>query len=117
MQSICILFFFIISVYYLDSVKGLSLTEAAAFSSETVSMARVVKEQRGQRKPREISIETYTNRLSESESLGVLPKNSSREHTPLEEQTLCDGLGEINFFSGNPFVECTKGILHFYKSK
>lgn len=81
-------------------------------------MARVVKEQRGQRKPREISIETYTNRLSESESLGVLPKSSSREQTPLEEkQALCDGVGEINFFSGNPFVECTKGILHFYKSK
>lgn len=29
---------------------------------------------------------------------------------------MVDDLGEINFFSGNPFVEVTKGILHFYKS-
>lgn len=80
-------------------------------------MARVVKEQRGQRKPRDIKIETYTNRFVETESCGVLPKNS-RENTPQDEQTptVTDSIGEINFFLGNPFVEVTKGLLHFYKS-
>lgn len=104
-------------LFYVET-KSITSSEAAAINSETVSMARVVKEQRGQRKPREIKIETYTNRFSESENLGVLPKNS-RENTPQEEQVphTPDSVGEINFFLGNPFVEVTKGILHFYKSK
>jgi BRCA1-associated protein len=46
-----------------------------------------------------------------------LPK-PSREQTPLDEvQTIPEIPGEINFFSGNPFVEVTKGILHLYKKK
>lgn len=103
---------------FLLETKSITSSEAAAINSENISMARVVKEQRGQRKPREIKIETYTNRFVEAENRGVLPKNS-RENTPQEEQVpqTPDSLGEINFFLGNPFVEVTKGILHFYKSK
>lgn len=78
-------------------------------------------ELRGQRKPAPIQIETYANVVlnsDESEDKGVLPK-SSREQTPMSEEvfTLPDVPGEINFFSGNPFVERTQGILHLYKNK
>ena len=54
---------------------------------------------------------------SESTDKGVLPK-SSREQTPLDDiQPLPEVPGEINFFSGNPFVEKTTGILHLFKNK
>ena len=93
-----------------------------AVASEHPSNPRLVKELRGQRKPKKISIETYANvvateELDNSSDCGVLPK-SSREQTPMDEvQPIADVPGELNFFSGNPFVEQTTGILHLYKSK
>lgn len=94
--------------------------EAGAVFSETTSNPRYTKEIRGQRKAKKIQIETYANILSESpqdqSSKGVLPK-SSREQTPLDEgESIPEVPGEMNFFSGNPFVEVTKGILHLYKN-
>lgn len=80
---------------------------------------------RGQRKPKKITIESYRNRLLDGgpapsdEYRGILPK-SSREQTPMDEvppPAATEILGEINFFSGNPFVEVTKGILHLFKRK
>lgn len=78
---------------------------------------------RGQRKSKKITIESYRNRLDSeagaNESRGVLPK-SSREQTPMDEvppASVQEFPGEISFFSGNPFVEVTKGILHLYKRK
>lgn len=48
---------------------------------------------------------------------GVLP-TSSRETTPLDEaQNPPEFPKEISFFSGNPFVENTKGVIHLYKKK
>lgn len=92
-----------------------------AVSSEHPTNPRLVKELRGQRKPKKIQIETYANALlsddTETVDKGVLPK-SSREQTPLDEvQPLPEVPGEINFFSGNPFVEQTTGILHLFKKK
>lgn len=93
-----------------------------AVSSEHPSNPRLVKELRGQRKPKKIQIETYANVVaadddSETVDKGVLPK-SSREQTPMDEvQPVPEIPGELNFFSGNPFVEQTTGILHLYKSK
>ncbi|XP_017774515.1 PREDICTED: BRCA1-associated protein [Nicrophorus vespilloides] len=68
---------------------------------------------RGQRLARDISVETFPSKLeSPRDDWGMIPAHS-REATPkldvLDEQT------EIGFFSGNPFVEITKGILHLYK--
>jgi BRCA1-associated protein len=80
------------------------------------------KKLRGQRKPKKIQIETYANVVlnseESSEDKGVLPK-SSREQTPMTDEvfTIPEVPGEINFFSGNPFVERTTGILHLYKNK
>lgn len=93
-----------------------------AVASEHPSNPRLVKELRGQRKPKKIQIETYANVVATEEpdnssDCGVLPK-SSREQTPMDEvQPIADVPGELNFFSGNPFVEQTTGILHLYKSK
>lgn len=56
---------------------------------------------------------------SEKPDSGVLPK-SSREQTPMDEVQSFPGdqkTTELKFFSGNPFVEQTTGILHLYKNK
>lgn len=85
------------------------------------------KERRGQRKPKKIQIETYANVLNgDDKTKGVLPKSkNSREQTPLNESSTSDNTcssvqdtpSEVKFFSGNPFVEQTNGILHLYKKK
>ncbi|XP_055610111.1 BRCA1-associated protein-like [Uranotaenia lowii] len=96
---------------------------AGAVSSEHPTNPRLQRDMRGQRKPKKITIESYRNRLDSSSvefdelPRGVLPK-CSREQTPMDEvppQPVQEFPGEINFFSGNPFVEVTKGILHLYK--
>lgn len=88
---------------------------------------------RGQRKPKTITIESYRNKsieLGESEAEGLLPL-SSRETTPLSNTEKSQNLAkkqpapsppqqqidDKHFFSGNPFVEVTKGIIHMYKNK
>ncbi|XP_052864720.1 BRCA1-associated protein isoform X2 [Anopheles cruzii] len=94
-----------------------------AVSTEHPNNPRLQREMRGQRKPKKITIESYRNRLLDGPASatddyrGILPK-SSREPTPMD-GVLPSGKqefsGEINFFSGNPFVEVTKGILHLFK--
>ncbi|XP_018562105.1 BRCA1-associated protein isoform X2 [Anoplophora glabripennis] len=72
---------------------------------------------RGQRKIRDISVETFPSRLeSPRDDWGLLPL-CSRETTPSGDKNKepVEEKGEIGFFSGNPFVEVTKGILHLYK--
>lgn len=97
----------------------------------------MIRENRGQRKSRKIKIINYAcndiadndERLSELESgggaavmahPGLLP-SSSRETTPLDgdEEKAADDDDDDNkaFFSGNPFVEVTHGIIHMYKKK
>lgn len=100
-----------------------SLNNQGAASAEHQSAElRKSKELRGQRKPKPIQIDTYANVVINSdettEDKGVLPK-SSREQTPMSEEAsaIPEIPGELNFFSGNPFVERTTGILHLYKNK
>ncbi|KAL1501743.1 hypothetical protein ABEB36_007017 [Hypothenemus hampei] len=73
---------------------------------------------RTQKVARNISVETFPSRLeSARDDWGLLPI-SSREQTPMTEKDpveLAEDKGEIGFFSGNPFVEVVKGILHLYK--
>lgn len=96
------------------------IDSAGAVSTEHPTNPRLQRDMRGQRKPKQITIESYRNRLDSDESRGVLPK-ISREQTPMDETPPLPPLsvqefpGEIPFFSGNPFVEVTKGILHLYK--
>lgn len=66
---------------------------------------------------RGISVETYPSRLeTPRDDWGLLPVHS-RETTLRNEKESCEEKGEIGFFSGNPFVEITKGILHLYKEE
>ncbi|XP_052901509.1 BRCA1-associated protein isoform X1 [Anopheles moucheti] len=109
-----------------DAATGGSIVgdeAAGAVSNEHPNNPRLQREMRGQRKPKKITIESYRNRLLDGGSIptdeyrGILPK-SSREQTPMDEvppPSATEILGEINFFSGNPFVEVTKGILHLFK--
>lgn len=77
------------------------------------------KKSRGQRNVRDISVETFPSRLENSrDDWGLLPK-CSRENTPASDKSkeFSEEKSEIGFFSGNPFVEITKGILHLYKQE
>lgn len=65
-----------------------------------------------QRKPYDITVETYASKLAGKVD-SILP-TSSRDNTPLRDK---DATEEIGVFSGNPFVEITKGILHLYKQE
>lgn len=78
--------------------------------------AAEVDKSRGQRHPREISVETYPSRLeSTQDDWSLLPSHVKSEVQPDSTTMEESSKSEIGFFSGNPFVELTKGILHLYK--
>lgn len=100
-----------------DSNKDNVKSEGA----ENMPASRVVREHRGQRKPKSIRIDNYTcsDMEQSTEDRGILP-SSSREATPMEDNQANvnpDHMDDKTFFSGNPFVEVTKGIIHMYKKK
>lgn len=79
------------------------------------SMDRAETTTRGQRTPQEISVETFPSKLeTPREDWGLVPVHS-RQATVSESDVVTEERSEIGFFSGNPFVEITKGILHLYK--
>lgn len=83
--------------------------------------SRVIREHRGQRKPKSIRVDNYTcSEMEKSdEKRGILP-SSSRETTPMEDSQVnanAESTYDKTFFSGNPFVEVTKGIIHMYKKE
>lgn len=72
------------------------------------------KDFKRQRKVNDISVETFPSRLEKlQDDWGLLP-SQTRENKSVEKEEAQDS-NEIGFFSGNPFVEVTKGILHLYK--
>ncbi|XP_011134904.1 BRCA1-associated protein isoform X2 [Harpegnathos saltator] len=102
------------------------------------SISTMAMKMRGRREPRDINVETYTNSISEGTSPLLSSQSTSKSHSSSRansDETSCansnhvvsSGSGEItgaaactspdqiNFFSGNPFVEVTKGILHLFK--
>ncbi|XP_005188963.2 BRCA1-associated protein [Musca domestica] len=129
----------------IDSLSSDDSEDAGAVSSEHPHNPRVLKERerdRGLRKSSQIIIETYTNKLwseivagddkdemssvkdhkkssaalTEKRHREMPTSSSSRETTPLEEGQCASELPkEIGFFSGNPSVEITNGIIHLYK--
>lgn len=93
---------------------------------------------RGRRKSRELTVETYglvdgtasveplidgnskkLEFLKNTSSKGLNSKGSKKKN----KNKRCHGENpsnaaeQINFISGNPFVEVTKGVLHVYKEK
>lgn len=90
---------------------------SGAVSTEHPNNPRVVREYRGQRKPRKIKIENYASSdIDPTIEKGILP-SSSRETTPMDEPLPPEYSDDKTVFSGNPFVEVTQGIIHMYKKK
>lgn len=101
--------------------------EVSDYDSEQ-DVAMAVRKMRGCREPREITIENYSNseegpvpllhhqNLNKSHSTSRMNSEESSISQILSEgATSCNVADQINFFSGNPFVEVTKGILHLFK--
>lgn len=96
---------------------------------------------RGRREPRDITVESYANitegpvpllssSQGSSKSFSSSRPNSEEKSlpsNPLSTASSIEGThsssssssqtDQINFISGNPFVEVTKGILHLYKEE
>ncbi|XP_020282126.1 BRCA1-associated protein [Pseudomyrmex gracilis] len=103
---------------------------------ETAS-TMAARKMRGCREPRDITVETYTNMTenpspllsnqstskshsssrANSEEISFANTNSVSNTTSAESPgaAACTSPDQINFISGNPFVEVTKGILHLFK--
>lgn len=93
---------------------------------------------RGRRKSRELTVETYgrvdgtapveslidenskkIDFLKKPNSKGSTPKGSKKKHRNKRNnvENVSNAAEQINFISGNPFVEVTNGVLHVYKEK
>lgn len=93
---------------------------------------------RGQRKSRELTVETYgrvdgtspieplieenSKKLEflKKPSVKVLNSKGSKKRNKnkrIHGENMSNAAEQINFISGNPFVEVTKGVLHVYKEK
>lgn len=93
---------------------------------------------RGRRKSRELTVETYgrvdgaapveplidgnsksIEFLKKPNTKGLNTKVSRKKHKNKRnhEENVSNAAEQINFISGNPFVEVTKGVLHVYKEK
>lgn len=107
------------------------------------TMEKNKKKMQGCREARDLTIETYTDSsdekkptplLSQSQSSRASSKSQSTSRENSEEKYVSSSASnanmdntqgaaalnvssEINFISGNPFVEVTKGILHLFKEK
>lgn len=81
---------------------------------------------RGCREPTKINMENLTEKGDLSLPSQGTSKSGSNSRANSEENTYDDtemagasacACDQINFISGNPFVEVTKGIIHLYKEK
>lgn len=124
--SLCIFRIELNCVYTVEAEKQTVPCGAMAAESDKYRFAR------GRREMRDITIETYSSDTGETRPLGLIPSSESTESAALplasvEDpksrrscETDCMDPGfkareQMNFISGNPFVEVTKGILHLYK--
>ncbi|XP_012058743.1 PREDICTED: BRCA1-associated protein [Atta cephalotes] len=104
---------------------------------EETTSTMAAKKTRGCREPRDINVETYTNKTettspllsnqttskshsfsrTNSEETSFVNSNHIASSTPTEitGAAACTSPDQISFISGNPFVEVTKGILHLFK--
>ncbi|XP_011315418.1 BRCA1-associated protein isoform X2 [Fopius arisanus] len=105
--------------------------EETAIGFTTGTMA--ARKTRGRREPRDITVESYAS-VTEGPVPLLSSQGSSKPHSrPTSEESSSSSnqvstatvegsppnasspTDQINFISGNPFVEVTKGILHLYK--
>lgn len=84
---------------------------------------------RGRREPKDITVESFSNEgPTPLLSRGNTTRSQTTSRPNSEESTFSnsnEAIGntasampdQINFISGNPFVEVTKGILHLFKEE
>ena len=106
-----------------DVFDNLTLSQVPAKTPEEAMERK--KKNRGRREMGEVTVQTFTNFEEGASALDKVPdveasaeaetcstpsssKASTKESTPANPD-------QINFVSGNPFVEVTKGVLHLYK--
>ncbi|PNF20905.1 BRCA1-associated protein [Cryptotermes secundus] len=124
--SVCIFRIELNCVYSVDAEKQTVPCGAMAAESDKFHFSR------GRREMRDITIETYSSDTGETRPLGLIPGSESTESAALPLASVEDPKSrwscepdcmdpgfktreQMNFVSGNPFVEVTKGILHLYK--
>ncbi|KAJ9588922.1 hypothetical protein L9F63_017800, partial [Diploptera punctata] len=124
--SLCILRFELKDEDYgVDSKKQTVVETCGAMAAEKTDKTRHA---RGRREMRDITIETYSREPEDVRPRGLIPGSESapkpQTSSEVKPRLLCDteaiessykSRDQINFISGNPFVEVTKGILHLYK--
>ncbi|EFO26116.1 BRCA1-associated protein 2 containing protein [Loa loa] len=112
-----------------SKIEGNILLPAAVDKAmESVEQTSVQAQCLGNRKYSEVIVQTFSKDQAASNRHKSLTPDSQEE--PSSVQTIASGpslsskvTGEgsdicnLSFFSGNPFVEKTSGILHFYKKK
>ncbi|XP_015121101.1 BRCA1-associated protein [Diachasma alloeum] len=100
--------------------------------AEETASTMAARKMRGRREPRDITVESYAS-VTEGPVPLLSSQGSSKPHSrPNSEESSsssnqintatvegsppnASSTEQINFISGNPFVEVTKGILHLYK--
>lgn len=97
-------------------VLRVEVNDSAEDNGEAAEAPDPSRRSQGLRSVREISVSTFPSKLeTPRDDWGLLPSHT-RETTPMtDEVDETEERREIGFFSGNPFVELTKGILHLYK--
>ncbi|XP_063989228.1 BRCA1-associated protein [Diachasmimorpha longicaudata] len=102
--------------------------------AEETASTMAARKMRGRREPRDITVESYAS-VTEGPVPLLSSQGSSKPHSrPNSEESSSSSnqinaatvegapantssTDQINFISGNPFVEVTKGILHLYKEE
>lgn len=124
--SLCVFRIELYDVWAVETEKQTVQCGAMAVESNNFCSAR------GRREMRDITIETYSSDKGETRPRGLIPGSEGTDSARLSLTTVEDpksrrscepdcmdpgvkGREQINFISGNPFVEVTKGILHLYK--
>ncbi|GAB6033737.1 hypothetical protein CHUAL_013849 [Chamberlinius hualienensis] len=95
------------AAYRMSSERRPSSEASVRFRERSFS-SEEVKTHRGNREFHDIVVETHAT----SDSVGASPDSSTLESVLEKKMTASC---QIGFFSGNPFVEITKGILHLFK--
>lgn len=106
----------------LDSASGSDGKNPILFKSSLCFFLEVSQDvTQGRREPRDYSVETFSGRkvepssfFSKSRSVSESSNRMSSVEPDLDETKDRDTL---SFFSGNPYVEATRGILHLDKEK
>uniref|UniRef100_T1J2K9 BRCA1-associated protein n=1 Tax=Strigamia maritima TaxID=126957 RepID=T1J2K9_STRMM len=104
--------------YIAPKLRNMSEKHGAVSTQFSKNTPELEKIHRGRRHLHDITIETFTRTDPNSANSAASSRPSSKEASPVADvknEKKQKFVNQVNFFSGNPFVEVTKGILHLYK--